>query len=122
MAEMGEKLFEQYGCITCHVTEQQGRAPSLRNVYGHPVQLADGRTVLADEAFIRESILNPNAKVVKGYKPNVMPVFQGQIGEEGLLQLMVYIKSLSQPDTPRNTAAGVAPTRAAETAKQAQKQ
>jgi len=122
MAEMGEKLFEQYGCITCHVTEQQSRAPSLRNVYGHPVQLADGRTVLADEAFIRESILNPNAKVVKGYKPNVMPVFQGQIGEEGLLQLMVYIKSLSQPDTPRNTAAGVAPTRAAETAKQAQKQ
>ncbi len=94
MSQLGEKLFEKYGCITCHVTNRSG--PPLDNVFGHPVQLADGRTVLADEPFLRESILNPNAKVVKGYKPNVMPVYQGQIDEEGLLQLIVYIKSLSQ--------------------------
>jgi len=56
--------------------------------------------VLADEAYVRESILNPNAKVVKGYKHDIMPVFQGQIGEDGLLQLIAYIKSLS-PLTPR---------------------
>jgi cytochrome c oxidase subunit II len=97
MAEQGEKVFEQYGCITCHVMDQQGRCPSLRNVFGKPVQLEDGQTVVADEAYIRESILAPNAKIVKGYHRDVMPVFQGQIGEEALLQLIVYIKSLSAP-------------------------
>jgi len=61
------------------------------------VVLDDGRTVMADEAYVRESILNPNAKVVKGYKHDIMPVFEGQIGEEGLLQLIVYVKSLSPP-------------------------
>lgn len=100
MVEQGQKLFEQYGCVTCHVLDQQGRCPSLRNVFGHPVQLEDGRTVLADEAYVRESILNPNAKIVKGYKRDIMPVFMGQISEEGLLQLIVYIKSLSQQNTP----------------------
>jgi cytochrome c oxidase subunit II len=95
MADQGEKLFAQYGCATCHLQDQQGRCPSLVSVFGHPVQLEDGRTVLADEAYVRESILNPNAKVVKGYKKDLMPVFQSQISEEGLLQLIVYIKSLS---------------------------
>jgi cytochrome c oxidase subunit 2 len=100
MAELGQKLFEQYGCVSCHVLDQQGRCPSLRNVFGNPVKLEDGRTVIADEAYIRESILNPNAKIVSGYKRDVMPVFQGQINEEGLLQLIVYIKSLSNPPKP----------------------
>jgi cytochrome c oxidase subunit II len=103
MAQLGEKLFEKYGCVSCHVSSQQG--PPLSTVFGHPVQLADGRTVVADEAFLRESILNPNAKVVKGYKPNVMPVYQGHIDEEGLLQLIVYIKSLSQPGPPQRAVA-----------------
>jgi len=97
MAELGERVFQQYGCVTCHVLDQQGRVPSLRNVFGKPVQLDDGQTVLADESYIRESILNPNAKIVKGYHRDIMPVFQGQIGEESLLQLIVYIKSLSAP-------------------------
>jgi cytochrome c oxidase subunit II len=96
MAELGEKLFQTYGCVSCHLLDQQGRCPSLRNVFGNPVQLEDGRTVLADESYVRESILNPNAKIVKGYKRDIMPVFQGQISEEGLLQLIVYVKSLSQ--------------------------
>jgi cytochrome c oxidase subunit 2 len=99
MIQQGEKLFEQYGCVTCHVTDQKG--PSLRNVFGRPVELEDGRVVPADEAFIRESILNPNAKVVKGYKHDVMPVFQGQIDEDQLLQLVVYIKSLSAAEPAR---------------------
>src|SRR6202051_4601181 len=97
MAEQGEKVFEQYGCVTCHVTDRQGRCPSLRNVFGKPVVLDDGRTVLADEAYVRESILNPNAKIVKGYQRDIMPVFEGQIGEDGLLQLIAYVKSLSAP-------------------------
>ncbi len=103
MAELGERVFQQYGCVTCHVLDQQGRVPSLRNVFGKPVQLDDGQTVLADESYIRESILNPNAKIVKGYHRDIMPVFQGQIGEESLLQLIVYIKSLSMPESPAST-------------------
>ena len=100
MAQQGERLFEQYGCSTCHQTDQQGRGPNLRGVYGSRVQLSDGRSVLADDAFIRESILNPNAKVVAGYRPDVMPTFQGQVSEEQLLQLIVYIKSLATSGAP----------------------
>ena len=100
MADQGAKLFEQYGCAACHVLDGQGKYPSLRNIFGHPVQLEDGRTVMVDENYLRESILNPNAKVVKGYPHNVMPVFQGQLKEDQLLQLMIYIKSLSQLEKP----------------------
>jgi cytochrome c oxidase subunit 2 len=107
MAEQGRALFEQYGCVSCHLTEQKGRCPSLRNVFGNPVQLDNGRTVMADEAYIRESIINPNAKIVFGYKPDVMPVFQGQINEDGLLQLIAYIKSLST-HTPGKSGGAVA--------------
>jgi len=71
----------------------QGRCPTLRYVYGHPVLLDDGRTVLADEAYVRESILKPNAKIVKGYHRDVMPVFEGQIGEDGLMQLVAFVKA-----------------------------
>jgi cytochrome c oxidase subunit 2 len=98
MASQGEKLFQQYGCVSCHLSDTQGRCPSLRNVFGNPVVLDDGRTVLADEAYVRESIVNPNAKIVKGYHRDIMPVFQGQISEEGLLQLIAYVKSLSRPN------------------------
>jgi cytochrome c oxidase subunit 2 len=100
MKEQGEKLFSQYGCVTCHVTDREGRCPSLRDVFGRPVVLDTGKSVIADEAYIRESILNPNAKIVKGYSPDVMPVFEGQISEDGLLQLLAYIKSLSHPTLP----------------------
>lgn len=105
MVDQGQKLFEQYGCVTCHVLDQKGRCPSLRNVFGHVVSLEGGATVLADEAYLRESILNPNAKIVAGYPRDTMPVFRGQISEEGLLQLIVYIKSLSNPGTAAPAAA-----------------
>jgi len=95
MVQQGERLFGQLGCSTCHQLDQQGRCPNMRGVYGSRVQLASGGTVLADDSYIRESILNPNAKIVAGYHPDVMPSFQGQVSEEGLLQLIVYIKSLA---------------------------
>lgn len=95
MASQGEKLFQQLGCSTCHLLNEQGRCPIMRGVYGSRVLLQDGKTVLADETYIRESILNPNAKIVSGFKPDVMPTFQGQISEEGVLQLISYIKSLA---------------------------
>jgi cytochrome c oxidase subunit 2 len=103
MAQQGERLFQQMGCSTCHQLDQQGRCPIMRGVYGSRVQLADGKTVLADDAYIRESILNPNAKIVAGFHQDVMPSFQGQISEEGLLQLIVYIKSLAITGVPGAT-------------------
>jgi cytochrome c oxidase subunit II len=99
LAEQGEKLFQQFGCSTCHLLDQQGRCPILRGLYNKPVQLNDGRTVTADDAYLRESILDPNAKIVAGFEPNVMPQFKGQVTEENVIQLIAYIKSLS-PSTP----------------------
>ena len=90
----GAKLFTDLACITCHQQDSQGRGPVLTNLFGHPVQLADGRRVIADEAYIRESIVNPHAKIVAGFAP-LMPTFQGMVTEEQLLQLIAYVRSLS---------------------------
>ena len=95
MASQGEKLFQQLGCSTCHLLDEQGRCPNLRGVYGSRVLLNDGRTVVADDAYVRESIINPNAKIVAGFQPDIMPTFQGQVSEEGILQLIEFVKSLS---------------------------
>ena len=94
LAENGEKLFRDLACINCHHLTDQGRCPSLVGLFGQPVQLVTGQTVKADEAYLRESILNPTAKVVAGYQP-IMPTFQGLVTEEGVLQLIEYIKSLN---------------------------
>lgn len=66
----------------------------LNGVFGHPVQLEDGRVVTADENYVRESVMQPAAKIVSGFK-NIMPSWQGQVNEEQLNQLVAYIKSLS---------------------------
>ena len=94
MAEAGAKLYDQLACITCHGT---GRGPSLAGIYGKSVKLDDGKTVVADDAYLRESVLYPSAKIVEGYRP-IMPTFKGQITEEQLLQIIAYIKSLSAPE------------------------
>ena len=105
MAQQGSQLFQQLGCSTCHLQDEQGRCPILKGVYGSRVLLDDGRTVLADDAYVRESILNPNAKIVAGFKPDIMPTFQGQVSEEQLLQLIVYVKSLAvKPNSPMSAA------------------
>jgi cytochrome c oxidase subunit 2 len=91
----GETLFGALACNTCHMADTQGRGPVLNNLFGNPVQLQDGSTVVADEAYIRESIVNPQAKIVAGFQP-LMPTFQGLVTEEQLLQLIAYIRSLSQ--------------------------
>ncbi|MEX2118971.1 MAG: cytochrome c oxidase subunit II [Pirellulales bacterium] len=93
--EAGRRLFEQLRCDTCHRGGGlAGRGPPLENVFGSEVRLADGRTVLADEDYLRESILRPQAKVVAGFEP-IMPTFEAQVGEEGLMHLIAYLKSLS---------------------------
>jgi len=96
LASSGEKLFQDLGCATCHLSRGQGRGPNLTDVAGRQVTLANGETVVADDTYLRESILNPTAKVVTGFSP-IMPVYQGLVNEEGLLQLIAYIKSLSAP-------------------------
>ncbi len=94
MAARGGKLFNQLGCVTCHVPDGSGRCPTLVGLFGNPVQLITGEQVVADEAYIRESILQPNAKIVSAYQP-IMPTYQGQVSEEGILQLIAYVKSLA---------------------------
>ena len=96
MSANGKELFSQLGCATCHRFDTQGRGPNLVGLFGKQVQLNDGRTVVADENYIRESILNPQAKIVAGFQP-IMPTFQGQVTEESLGALVSYVKSLSQP-------------------------
>jgi cytochrome c oxidase subunit 2 len=94
LSATGEKVFAELGCVTCHRSDAQGRGPNLQGVFGKPVLLQDGRTLTADENYIRESILDPGAKIVNGYKP-VMPTFQGLLSEEQLNALVAYLKSLS---------------------------
>ncbi len=109
-ASAGEKLFTQLACATCHIANGTGRAPSLNGLYGAKVLLADGSTVTADEAYIRESIVQPKAKIVAGYQP-VMPTFQGLVTEEQILNLTAYIKSLQTQPVPLK-GAGIAPVTA----------
>ena len=85
----GARLFRSYGCDMCHGQ----RAPTLAGLYMSQVKLDDGRTVLADETYLRESILEPRAKMVSGYGP-IMPSFQKQLTEEQVFDLIEYIKSL----------------------------
>jgi cytochrome c oxidase subunit 2 len=93
MASAGERLFQQMGCESCHRADAAVQAPSLVGLFGTEVELQSGETVIADESYIRESILNPRAKVVAGYPP-VMPAFQGQLSEEDIMHLLSHIKSL----------------------------
>jgi cytochrome c oxidase subunit 2 len=100
MEQAGERLFVQNNCNTCHHDRPDARGPVLQGLFGNPVRLESGQTVTVDEAYVRESILNPAAKVVAGYRP-VMPTYQGQISEEGVLQLLAYIRSLRERPAPQ---------------------
>ena len=97
MATAGEKLFQSLGCVTCHAENDTGRGPSLVGLFGKTVRLQGGSSIAADEAYIRESILNPQAKIAVGYPP-IMPTFKGLISEEGILQILAYLKSLTRAE------------------------
>jgi cytochrome c oxidase subunit 2 len=96
-AAAGERLFQKFACASCHST----RAPSLAGLYGKKVTLRDGSTVLADDNYLRESILNPAAKQVSSF-PSIMPTFKGQLNEEQLIDLIEYIKSLANATLPQS--------------------
>jgi len=100
LAAGGEKLFRALGCSGCHGNSSKVRAPSLENVYGRPVALEGKQTVIADERYLRDSILNPGKEVAAGYAP-VMPSFDGLIDEGELQMIIAYLKSLSSPEANR---------------------
>lgn len=95
--ESGQVLFEQRGCVTCHSGESGSRGPDLTNVYGSEVTLTSGATVLADDEYLRESIMQSSAKIVEGYTP-LMPNFSAQLTMEEVNDLIAYIKSLSDAE------------------------
>jgi cytochrome c oxidase subunit 2 len=95
----GRKLFLKLQCVTCHAADALSRAPTLEALYGRAVPLRDGSKIIADEAYLRESIVRPAAKIVAGYEP-IMPTYQGQVTEEQLLQLIAFIKALQPGQTP----------------------
>lgn len=108
LALEGRKLFLKLQCITCHNTESHARAPLLEGLYRRTVPLEGGGSVTADESYLRESILRPAAKVVQGWRP-IMPTFEGQVSEEDLIKLVVYLKSLGRGDTPDRNEESPAP-------------
>lgn len=92
LAELGALLYESRGCSTCHSLDGSRRdGPSFKGVFGHEVRLSDGSTVLADENYIRESILDPQAKIVSGFE-GIMPTFQGLLREREIKALIEFIK------------------------------
>jgi cytochrome c oxidase subunit II len=108
LADAGQKLFQDLACNTCHQPDATGRGPILEGLFGKNITLQDGSTVPFDEAYIRESILRPQARITAGYQP-IMPTFQGLISEEGVLQLIEYIKSLQPPRTGPQSSPAASP-------------
>ncbi|HEY2228404.1 MAG TPA: cytochrome c oxidase subunit II [Xanthobacteraceae bacterium] len=97
LAREGEALFRSLGCSGCHAASSPAHAPDLNGVFGHTVHLADGRTVKADEAYLRDCILQTGHDVVAGFAP-MMPSFKGQVDEGQMIRLIAYLKSLSMPE------------------------
>lgn len=99
LAAQGSDLFRAYGCSGCHMGNSAVHAPSLADLYGRTVALSDGRQVLADENYIRDSILLPYKDVVAGYQP-LMPDFKNRVTQGDVDKLIAYIKSLTQANSP----------------------
>jgi cytochrome c oxidase subunit 2 len=99
LALEGRKVFLKYRCLSCHSADQRARAPVLEDLYGSVVPLAKGGSVVADEAYLRESVLYPDNKIVAGWE-NIMPSFKGQVSEEEIVQLIAFTRSLRRGETP----------------------
>jgi cytochrome c oxidase subunit 2 len=99
LAAQGASLFRQLGCSGCHSPGSTVRAPPLEGLYGQPVPLQGGEIVVADDKYIRDSILLPRSQVAAGYDP-VMPSFEGRVSEDDLIRIVAYIKSLAVDARP----------------------
>ncbi|MGB6192306.1 MAG: cytochrome c oxidase subunit II [Terracidiphilus sp.] len=93
LAQNGERLFASLSCNACHNARPDSRGPSLVNVYGSKLTLANGQSIAVDDAYLREAILNPSQHITQGFAP-IMPTYQGQVSEEGVISLVEYIKNL----------------------------
>jgi cytochrome c oxidase subunit 2 len=93
LSQNGERLFASMGCNACHSGSAAARGPNLAGVYGSKLQLTSGSEVLVNDAYLRDAILNPSQHITAGYAP-IMPTYQGQISEDGLIDLVEYIKGL----------------------------
>jgi len=110
-AVAGQQLFQTLGCASCHgANGEGGRGPTLAGAFGKETLLQSGEKVQVNEGYIRESILNPQAKLVVGFGP-IMPTFQGQVSEDQVMQLVAFIKSLHATGAVPVTAAS--PTQSA---------
>lgn len=109
LALQGQKVFRKYRCISCHGGDENARAPVLEELYGKPVHLTNGQTVVADDNYIRQSIYDPGAKIVAGWE-NIMPTFRGQVSEEEVVELIAFIKSLKRGETPSRVESYPPPT------------
>jgi cytochrome c oxidase subunit 2 len=99
LAQEGEALFRTLGCSGCHGNSATVRVPRLEGLYGRPVPLQDGTVTVADERYIRDSVLRPRAEVAAGYAP-VMPSFAGKVTEDELVRIVAYVKSLAGKEAP----------------------
>jgi cytochrome c oxidase subunit II len=104
LAQNGERLFASLSCTACHNTRPDARGPSLANVYGSTLTLSSGQKITADDAYLREAILNPSQHITQGYAP-IMPTYQGQVSEEGVIALVEYIKQLDSDYRVQQTTA-----------------
>jgi cytochrome c oxidase subunit 2 len=93
LVQSGERLYRELGCSGCHEGSSVVRAPPLQGTFGKPVPLNNGEIVMADETYLRDSILFPAKQIVGGYT-NDMPSFRGKLGEDELFELIAYLKSL----------------------------
>jgi cytochrome c oxidase subunit 2 len=107
-AVLGARLFEELNCVSCHRSGANQRGPVLDGVFGKPVQLKGGGTVVADDVYIRESIVNPTAKIVNGFEP-LMPVYLSQLSEEQVNALLAYVRDTLGKLEPPKTASGALP-------------
>jgi cytochrome c oxidase subunit 2 len=117
-AVAGQQLFQSLGCVSCHgANGEGGRGPALAGLFGRRVFLTNNQTLTVDEAYIRESIENPQAKIVSGFGP-IMPTFQGQVTPEQLIQIISFIKSLqvTSPQSSGATPAAPEPVQKTQTA------
>lgn len=104
LAADGERLFRALGCSGCHEKSSKVRAPDLTGIFGQPVSLDNQQTVIADDRYLRDSILNPKKEIAAGYDP-VMPSFDGLVDEGEMQMLLAYLKSLSPRAATNNEAA-----------------
>jgi cytochrome c oxidase subunit II len=94
LAQNGERLFASLSCNACHSGQAGARGPNLAGIFNSRVTLSNGSVAQADEAYLRDAILNPSEHVAQGYAP-IMPTYEGQVSEDGVISLVEYIKSLN---------------------------